>query len=109
MLLAELTPLADLQLQDIKTNALTDDDLLHMRELAGSYERLFSRRSQQYKKRKLHEVLLSEEDMRTLILEEYTFLKRPVLVFDEKIFIPSHTGSKDENREELIQFVKKVQ
>ena len=30
---------------------------------------------------------LSEADIRQLIIDEYTFLKRPVLVLDDQIFI----------------------
>jgi arsenate reductase-like glutaredoxin family protein len=58
-----------------------------MKKLAGSYEALFSKRAQLYKKRNLKEKQLSEEDYRALLLEHYTFLKRPVLIYDENIFI----------------------
>lgn len=58
-----------------------------MATLAGSYEALFSRRARLYKERKLSEKALSEEEIRSLLLEHYTFLKRPVLVWDDHIFI----------------------
>ena len=58
-----------------------------MKKLSGSYEALFSKRAQLYKKRNLKEKQLSEEDYRALLLEHYTFLKRPVLIYDENIFI----------------------
>ena len=35
----------------------------------------------------LHEMNLTEEDYKKQILEEYTFLKRPVLVTETEIFI----------------------
>jgi arsenate reductase-like glutaredoxin family protein len=35
----------------------------------------------------LHEQTLTEKDYRKLILEEYTFLKRPVIIADDQIFI----------------------
>ena len=37
----------------------------------------------------LHEQHLSEQDYRRLILEEYTFLKRPVVLMDGEIFVGS--------------------
>jgi len=74
-------------LQDIKTEHITPAQLDEMAKLAGSYEALFSRRSQKYRPMGLHEKTLTEEDYRNLILEEYTFLKRPVAVVDGKIYV----------------------
>ena len=58
-----------------------------MKKLAGSYEKLFSKRALLYKTMQLKEKKLSENEMHDLILQEYTFLKRPVIIFDERIFI----------------------
>ena len=58
-----------------------------MKKLAGSYETLFSRRALKYRAMGLHEKELKEKDYRDLILDEYTFLKRPVAIIDNKIFI----------------------
>ena len=78
---------SDVKLQDIKTEALTPEQLDQMQQLAGSYEALFSKRAQLYRGRGLHEKTLSEADYRELILDHYTFLKRPVLVLDNQIFV----------------------
>lgn len=72
---------------NIKENPLTAEALESMKNLAGSYEALFSKRAQLYKKRNLKEKQLSEDDYKALLLEHYTFLKRPVLIYDEHIFI----------------------
>ena len=72
---------------NIKEEPFTSELLEKLKNLAGSYEALFSKRAQLFKKRKLKERELSEQDFRTLLLEHYTFLKRPVLIYDEKIFI----------------------
>ena len=37
----------------------------------------------------LKEKKLSESDYKKLILEEYTFLKRPVIIINDKIFVGS--------------------
>ena len=55
--------------------------------MVGSYEALFSRRSMKFRPMGLHEKQLTEKDYRKLILEEYTFLKRPVIVIDDKVFV----------------------
>jgi len=77
----------DFVFQDIKTEAITPDQLDEMKAGAGSYEALFSRRSRKYRAMGLADQELTEDDYRRLILEEYTFLKRPVLLIGEDIFI----------------------
>ncbi len=74
-------------LQNIKEEKITATQLDEMRELAGSYEALFSRRAMKYRSMGLNEMQLTEDDYRKYILEEYTFLKRPVIVADNQIFI----------------------
>lgn len=74
-------------LQDIKSEPLTPQQLEELHRLAGSYEALFSRKATLYKERGLKNKVLSEADYRSLILEHYTFLSRPVIVDGESIFI----------------------
>lgn len=75
------------ELQDIKTEKITPAQIDEMKQMAGSYEALFSRRAMKYKELGLKEKRLSEKDYRQYILEEYTFLKRPVSIVKEKIFV----------------------
>jgi arsenate reductase len=74
-------------LQNIKTEAITEKQLDQMKDLAGSYEALFSKRATLYKERDLKNKSLTEADYKSLILEHYTFLSRPVLVIDDTIFV----------------------
>jgi arsenate reductase len=74
-------------LQDIKTEKITPAQLDELKEMAGSYEALFSRRAIKYKELGLKDKILTEADYRRLILEEYTFLKRPVLLAGKKILV----------------------
>ncbi|MEL6561190.1 MAG: ArsC/Spx/MgsR family protein [Bacteroidota bacterium] len=76
-----------LELQDIKTEPITESQIDEMKDLAGSYEALFSRKAMKYRSMGLNELSLSEDDYRKYILEEYTFLKRPVFLIDGQIFI----------------------
>jgi arsenate reductase len=73
--------------QDIKTQGLSAQEVEEMQNLAGSYEALFSKRAQLYKQRNLKNEELIEDDYRDLILEHYTFLKRPVIINNDQIFI----------------------
>jgi len=74
-------------LQNIKVDKITTEQIEEMAKLAGSYEALFSRRAMKYKSMGLKAKTLSEQDYKKLILDEYTFLKRPVLVDGDHIFV----------------------
>ena len=73
--------------QDIKTDNVAVADLDAWAAKVGSYEALFSRRALKFRAMGLHEQKLTEQDYRRLILEEYTFLKRPVIVVGDDIFV----------------------
>jgi arsenate reductase len=79
--------------QDIKTERISASQLDEMKGMAGSYEALFSRRAVKYRELGLKNVNLSENDLKKLILEEYTFLKRPVIISGSKIFIGSEKNT----------------
>ena len=64
------------------------------------YEALFSRKSTQIKLRGLDVKSLTENDFKDLILDHYTFLKRPVFITDKEIFI----GNEKKNIEALKVF-----
>lgn len=83
----ELNLPEDVILQDIKTETITDAQIEEMRRLAESYESLFSKRARRYKELNLKEKNLSEADFKHYILDHYTFLKRPVLIYNDAIFI----------------------
>lgn len=86
-IIKQLQPLDHYELQDIKTNAITAAQLTEMYTLAGSYESLFSKRARLFREKGLHEKSLSENEYKNLILEHYTFLKRPVIISGDQIFI----------------------
>ena len=92
-ILKELNIGEDFELQNIKIDAITPDQLDEMKALSRSYESLFSRKSMKYKALGLKDKTLSEDDYKSYILEEYTFLKRPVFIIDKEIFI----GNSKEN------------
>ena len=86
-ILKELEPLDGFELQDIKSAPITEAQLEEMHSLSNSYEALFSKRAMLFRQRGLHEQELGETDYKNLILDHYTFLKRPVIVMDNEIFI----------------------
>ena len=78
---------AGLTMQDIKFEKITPAQLDEMKKMTGSYEALFSRRALKYKELGLKDQKLEEKDYRKYILEEYTFLKRPVTILGKQIFV----------------------
>ena len=90
-------------LQDIKNDPITVKQIEEMYYLAGTYEALFSRRAKKYKAMELKYQVLSEVDIKQFILNEYTFLKRPVIIYNDKIFI----GNSKKNIDALIHNVGK--
>lgn len=91
----------DFEVIDIKKRAITEEELDEIHSLVGSYEDLFSRRSRKYKSLKLKELSLGEEDYKNYILQEYTFLKRPVIIDGDHVFV----GNSKNNIELLNQYV----
>lgn len=89
-------------MQDIKFEKITPEQLEEMKRLAGSYEALFSRRALKYRDWNLKEKKLTENDFKNYILQEYTFLKRPVVIIHDKVFI----GSEKKNVEALAKAVE---
>lgn len=89
-------------MQDIKFEKITPAQLDEMKKMTGSYESLFSRRAMKYKELGLKDKKLEEKDYRKYILDEYTFLKRPVVIINDKIF----TGSEKKTVEALKNAVK---
>ena len=87
---AALGPLAaDWTLRDVKTEPLTGAEVDRLAQLAGGYAPLFSRRARLYRERGLKDQDLTEADYRRLILEHYTFLSRPVVEVDGRVFVGS--------------------
>jgi len=73
--------------QEIRSEKISENQIDDMAKLAGSYQALFSKRAIKYRTLNLKEKSLTEQDYKNLILSDDTFLKRPVFVLDNQIFI----------------------
>ena len=76
-----------IDLIDIKKTPINHKDLQELYKITYSYESLFNKRAQMLKKLNIRINLLDENDFKKLLLSHYSFLKRPVLLFNGKIFI----------------------
>ena len=93
--------IADFEKQDIKTNQMTFDQLDSMQKLSDSFESLFSRKAMKFRSLGLADKNLTEMDYRKLIQEEYTFLKRPVFIHNDQIFVGNSKKTIDALKESL--------
>lgn len=75
---------SDIAKRDIKTEPLDRAQIERLAKLVGGAAHLFSRRSNKYRELGLKDRTLSEAEMLDLMTEEYTFLKRPILVADNR-------------------------
>ena len=86
-ILGTLEPPEGTRMQDIKTRPLSPSEVDALRSLAGSYEALVNKRARLYGERGIAASLPDEARFRELLLDHYTFLKRPVVVRGREIFI----------------------
>lgn len=89
------------ELREIKKEPVTKEELAEMYKKTQSYETLFSKKSTQIKARGLDVKSLEEKDFKKLLLDHYTFLKRPVFLTDNEIFV----GNDKKNIEALQEFL----
>ena len=75
------------ELQDTKKTPATKEDIEFLIQHVDTYEDLINRRAQLWQKRGLKNQNLSEDDFKALLLEHYSFIKRPIFIDGEKVFI----------------------
>ena len=88
-IIKELGGLEGFDFQDIKEKNIEPKTLDMVAKKIGSYEDVFSRRAMKFRSMGLADKKLTEKDYRQLILDEYTFLKRPVIIVDDQVFAGS--------------------
>ena len=86
-ILKELNPDDSYTLQDLKKQMISEQELDALKEISGSYESLFNRRSTKYKEYGLKDQTLSEDEYKKYLLEHYSFLKRPTILVNDKAFV----------------------
>jgi len=91
---------SDWEMHEIKKQPVTPEELQEMYSHTKSYEALFSKKSTQIKLRGLDVKSLTENDFKELLLDHYTFLKRPVFLTEDQIFV----GNDKKNIEALQTF-----
>jgi arsenate reductase (glutaredoxin) len=86
-ILKEISPSSDFLLQNVKETPINEEQLNMLANLSGSYESLFNKQARKYREFELFKKDLSEDDYKTWMLKEYTFLKRPIFVINSSLYI----------------------
>lgn len=92
---------SDWEVIDIKQQNISAEDLDYVADKIGSYEGVFSRRAMKYRSMGLNEMDLAETDYRRYMLEEYTFLKRPYILYQEMVYV----GNKKADVEAAVKHI----
>lgn len=92
----------DFEFQDVKEKIISKKELEEISKVSGFfYQELFNKRAQKYTKTDLKEKLIDDENFKEAILKEYTFLKRPIIKFNDEYFIGNSKKVIDEIKEKL--------
>lgn len=103
-ILKELNLPETIVLHDIKGSPLDTATVDFLFSLTGNYESLINKRAKLYKERGLKDKNLTENDYRKLLTEHYTFLKRPVLILNNQIFVGNDAKTVGAMKEALSKF-----
>lgn len=75
------------EFQDIKKKNVSENEMMLFKTQVGTYEALLSKLARNYKALNLKDASLTEEQIKNYILNDYTFLKRPVILYGNNIFV----------------------
>lgn len=83
-----INDLDQFQLVDIKKHHIKKEELRELKSISQlSYEELFNKRARKFKEIKGSHDIITEEMYMDLITGEYTFLKRPIVVYNNQVFV----------------------
>jgi arsenate reductase len=74
------------ELQDIKKDPIQEAQLQFLAQKLGGYDQLLNKRARKYRELDLKNRVLTESELKSLILSAYTLLKRPVFVIDDLVY-----------------------
>lgn len=86
-ILKQVSNFGKFEVVDVKQNKLSSEEIDVLANKVGGYEAIFNKQSLKYRSEGLKHQNLQEEDYKSLLAQEYTFLKRPVFLIDDKVFV----------------------
>jgi arsenate reductase len=85
--LLEVENIDEYVLVDLKNGPIDALSLNHLYSSTKSYEKLFNKRAQKFKDPAIKSSIQADKDYKDWILKEYTFLKRPIRIEDNNVYI----------------------
>ena len=76
----------DFEIQDIKEKPVSESEIELFYNFYGSYESFFNKRAIKYRQLGLKTIIKTDSDYKKYLLQDYTFLKRPVFIIEDKVF-----------------------
>lgn len=86
-IIRDVNPGNDFVLQNLKQTPISESQVDFLASATGSYESLFNKQARKYREMELFKREISESEYKSLLLQEYTFLKRPIFVLDSNVFV----------------------
>ncbi len=86
-IIRDVNPGDDFVLQNLKQTPISESQVDFLASATGSYESLFNKQARKYREMELFKREISESEYKSLLLQEYTFLKRPIFVLDSNVFV----------------------
>lgn len=84
-IIKELNLPDDVEMREIKSTRLTPEEIERLAGKAGSYESIFNKRARKLREQGLKASNLSESEYKTLLNDDYSYLKRPLLETTEDV------------------------
>ena len=90
--------------REIKSTPITIEELELIHDLSKNYESVFNKRAKLFHEKKLKDQNLLELEYKNYILENYTFLKRPVIISNGEIFIGNSKKTIKEAKNHISEY-----
>jgi arsenate reductase (glutaredoxin) len=91
----------DAEMINIREQNIDKETLEMLSKELGSYEALFNKRAQKLKEMTPDQKPTKESDYKKLILKEYTFLKRPVIICGNQIYVGNEKSTVEKLKKDL--------
>jgi arsenate reductase (glutaredoxin) len=89
------------ELQNIREESIDKNTLQWLRSQVGSYEALFNKRAQKLKEMTPEQKPQKDTDYKRLIISDYTFIKRPIIICGEDLYIGNEKATVERLKKDL--------
>ena len=92
--------LMNYKFHDLKNQPIDEETLEFLKSYVSSYADLINKRSKKYQELDLKNKELSEDQIKEILLNEYTLLKRPIFIDGDQVFI----GNSSKTQSNILEY-----